>query len=102
MNQLFVGIYAGSRHTAVCIMLPDGLKHSSFSNLGGAQSLSKPVVAVLLDQSLSNVVLGLEATSVYENNLVCFLREDGALVRFKKKIPVLNPKQVKKFKDCYP
>lgn len=45
---------------------------------------------------------GLEATSVYGDNLVCFLREDGALGRFNKKIHVLNPKQVKKFKDAYP
>jgi len=56
----------------------------------------------LTEKGLSNVVLGLEATSVYGDNLVCFLREDGALSRFNKKIHVLNPKQVKKFKDAYP
>lgn len=86
-------------------MLPDGSKYSSFTvqnNLGGAQSLSMRVVAALTEQGLSSVVLGLEATSVYGDNLVCFLREDGALGRFNKKIHVLNPKQVKKFKDAYP
>lgn len=105
MNQLFVGIDAGSRHNVVYIMLPDGSKHSSFTvqnNFGGAQSLSTRVVAALKDQGLSDVVLGLEATSVYGDNLVCFLREDGALGQFNKKIHVLNPKQVKKFKDSYP
>lgn len=105
MNQLFVGIDAGSRKNAVYIMLPDGSKHSCFTvqnNLGGAQSLSKRVVAALTEQSLPSVTLGLEATSVYGDNLVCFLREDGALARFNKKIHVLNPKQVKKFKDAYP
>ncbi|EIW21683.1 IS110 family transposase [Pelosinus fermentans] len=105
MNQLFVGIDVGSRNNAVYIMLPDGSKHSSYSvqnNLGGAQSLSKRVVAALMEQGLSNVILGLEATSVYGDNLVCFLREDGSLSRFNKKIHVLNPKQVKKFKDAYP
>jgi len=105
LNQLFVGIDAGSRNNAVYIMLPDGSKHSSFAvqnNLGGAQALSKRVVAALTEKGLSNVVLGLEATSVYGDNLVCFLREDGALSRFNKKIHVLNPKQVKKFKDAYP
>lgn len=86
-------------------MLPDGSKHSSFTvqnNFGGAQSLSSRVVVALKDQGLSDVVLGLEATSVYGDNLVCFLREDGALGQFNKKIHVLNPKQVKKFKDAYP
>jgi transposase len=105
MNQLFVGIDVGSRNNAVYIMLPDGSKHSSYSvqnNLDGAQSLAKRVVAALMEQGLSDVVLGLEATSVYGDNLVCFLREDGSLSRFNKKIHVLNPKQVKKFKDAYP
>lgn len=104
MNQLFVGIDVGSRDNAVYIMLPDNTKHSSFyvqNNLGGAQTLSKRVVEALTEQGLSDVLLGLEATSVYGDNLVCFLREDGALARFNRKIHVLNPKQVKKFKDAY-
>ena len=50
---------------------------------------------------LNDVLLGLESTSVYGDNLVCFLREDGALAQFNRKIHVLNPKQVKKFKDVY-
>lgn len=104
MNQLFVGIDVGSRNNAVYIMLPDGSKHSSFSvqnNLGGAQTLSKRVVSALEEQGLFAVRLGMEATSVYGDNLACFLREDGALARFERKLHVLNPKQVKKFKDAY-
>jgi len=105
VNKLFVGIDVGSRINAVYIMLPDGSKHSSFTvqnNLGGAQSLSKRVVAALKEYNISTVILGMEATSVYGDNLACFLREDGALGRFEKRIHVLNPKQVKKFKDAYP
>ena len=105
MNQLFVGIDVGSRDNAVYIILPDGSKHSSFfvqNNLGGAQTLSKKVAVALKEKGLSTVVLGMEATSVYGDNLVCFLREDGALGQFNRKIHVLNPKQVKKFKDAYP
>ena len=105
VNQLFVGIDVGSRDNAVYIMLPDGSKHSSFvvqNNLGGAQTLSKRVVSALREQGLNDVLLGLEATSVYGDNLVCFLREDGALAKFDRKIHVLNPKQVKKFKGAYP
>ncbi|CVK18372.1 IS110 family transposase [Sporomusa sphaeroides] len=104
MNPLFVGIDVGSRNNAVYIMLPDGSKHSSFSvqnNLGGAQTLSKRVVAALTEKNLSAAVIGMEATSVYGNNLLYFLREDGALGRFERKLHVLNPKQVKKFKDAY-
>ena len=104
MNQLFVGIDVGSRNNAVYIMLPDGSKHSSFSvqnNLGGAQTLAKRVISVLLVKNLSAVVIGMEATSIYGDNLLCFLREDGALGQFERKLFLLNPKQVKKFKDSY-
>jgi transposase len=102
VKQLFVGIDVGSRDNAVYIMLPDGSKHSSFSvqnNLGGAQTLSKRVVAALEASDLSAVVIGMEATSVYGDNLMCFLREDGALGRFERKLHVLNPKQVKRQKN---
>jgi transposase len=104
VNQLFVGIDVGSRNNAVYIMLPDGNKHSSFSvqnNLGGAKSLSKRVVSALAEKNLSAVAIGIEATSVYGDNLMCFLREDGALGQFERTLFVLNPKQVSKFKGAY-
>ena len=85
-------------------MKPDGSKHSSFSvqnNLGGARVLSERVVSALATMQLSDVVIGLEATSIYGDSLVYALREDGRLGQFHRKIHVLNPKQVKKFKDSY-
>jgi transposase len=105
VDKLFVGIDVGSRDNAVYIMLPDGSKHSSFevqNNLGGAQTISKKVVSALTDKDIATVAIGIEATSVYGDNLMCFLREDGALARFERKLYVLNPKQVKKFKDIHP
>ena len=47
-------------------------------------------------------MIGLEATSIYGDSLVYALREDGSLGRFQRKIHVLNPKQVRKFKEAYP
>ena len=85
-------------------MKPDGSKHSSFSvqnNLGGAKLLSERIVSALSTMQLSDVAIGLEATSIYGDSLVYALREDGSLGRFGRKIHVLNPKQVKKFKDAY-
>jgi transposase len=104
VNKLFVGIDVGSRDNAAYIMLADGSKHSSFpvqNNLGGAQTISKRVVSALTDSGLSAVSIGIEATSVYGDNLMYFLREDGNLGRFERELFVLNPKQVKKFKDSY-
>ena len=101
VNQLFIGIDVGSRDNAVYIMMPDGSKHSSFSvqnNLGGAQTISKRVVSAMTEKKLNHITVGIEATGVYGDNLICFLREDGALGRFERKLFVLNPKQVNKFK----
>ena len=85
-------------------MLPDGSKHSSFSvqnNLGGAQTISRRVVAALKDNNLPCVAIGIEATGVYGDSLMYFLRDDGATGQFERKLHVLNPKQVSKFKQAY-
>ena len=105
VNPLFVGIDVSSRSNVAYLMKPDGSKHSSFSvqnNLGGAKLLSEKIVSALHSMQLSDVVIGLEATSIYGDSLVYALREDGSLGRFQRKIHVLNPKQVKKFKEAYP
>jgi len=64
--------------------------------------IRKGVDAVLTDKCIGVVLIGMEATSVYGDNLMCFLREDGNLAQFERKLHVLNPKQVKKFKDVHP
>ena len=105
MNPLFVGIDVSSKNNVTYLMKPDGSKHSSFSvqnNLGGAKLMSEKIVSALEAMQLSDVVIGLEATSIYGDGLVCALREDGHLGQYRKKIHILNPKQVKKFKDSYP
>ena len=104
MDKLFVGIDVGSRDNAAYIMLPNGDKHSSFpiqNNLGGAKTVVKRVVSALTEHGLQSTAIGIEATSVYGENLMYFLREDGALAQFERKLFILNPKQVKKFKDSY-
>jgi transposase len=104
MNPLFVGIDVSSKNNVVCLMKPDGTKFSTFSvqnNLGGAKILSEKIVSALDKLQLSEVKIGLEATSIYGDSLVYALREDGKLARYQRKIHVLNPKQVRKFKDAY-
>ena len=104
MNPLFVGIDVGSQNNAVYLMKPDGSKYSSFSvqnNLGGAKLLTEQIVSALQSQGLTDVVIGMEATSIYGDNLVYTLREDGRLGQYSRKIHVLNPKQVSKFKESY-
>ena len=105
MNQLFVGIDVGSRNNAVYLMKPDGEKHSSFrmqNNCGGAKMLTERIVSAIQSQGLEGVVIGMEATSIYGDSLVYALREDGKLGQYPRKIHVLNPKLVNKFKESYP
>lgn len=80
MNPLYVGIDVSSKTNVVYLMKPDGSKISNFS----------------VDNSLDKVIIGLEATSIYGDNLVYFLREDCSLSKHLTKIHILNPKQVKK------
>lgn len=104
MNPLYVGIDVSSRNNVVCLMNPDGSKHSSFSvpnSKDGSEQLVKRILAAIISQSLTDVIIGMEATSVYGDNLVCFLREDGSLNPYNKKIHVLNPKQVNRFQQAY-
>ena len=104
MNPLYVGIDVSSKINVVYLMLPNGDKHSSFSvanSQDGASQLVKKILSALTSHSLDTVLIGLEATSVYGDNLVYFLREDATLAPFHRKIHVLNPRQVNKFKEAY-
>ena len=104
MNPLYVGIDVSSKSNVVYLMLPDGSKHSNFSvanSHDGSTQLVKRILSAITSLSLDTVIIGLEATSVYGDNLVYFLREDATLVPYDKKIHVLNPKQVKNFKEAY-
>ena len=104
MNPLYVGIDVSSTKNVTYIMKPNGDKYSSFSvdnNLGGYRELAKRIVAALESLELDAVQIGMEASSVYGEHLVHSFREDGSLVRFERKIHVLNPTQVRNFKKLY-
>ena len=104
MNQLFVGIDVGSRGNTAYLMRPDGEKYANFTvqnTQGGAKILIDKIVSALTTMGLEQVVIGMEATGIYGDNLVYALRENGALGQFRRKIHVLNPKQVSKFKESY-
>ena len=104
MNPLYVGIDVSSGSNVVYLMLSNGDKLSHFSlpnSRDGSQTLVKRVFKAVSEHSISNILIGIEATSVYGDNLVYFLREDATLLPFNRKIFVLNPKQVSKFKESY-
>ena len=104
MDKLYVGIDVSSKNNVCYLMQPDGSKHSSFSvpnNRNGAKLIVDRVTSVLQSLDIPQVVIGMEATSVYGDNLMRFFRESGSLGRFDRRLHMLNPKQVKKFRDSY-
>lgn len=104
MNPLYVRIDVSSKSNVVYFMLPDGSKHGNFSvdnSHDDSTQLVQRILSAKEFKSLDMVLIGLKSTSVYGDNLVYFLREDASLASFDRKIHVLNPKQVKKFKDAY-
>jgi len=104
MNTLYVGIDVSSKSNVAYFMKPDGSRHSILTvdnNRIGAQKLVDRITSVLQTLDDPDVVIGMESTSVYGDNLMYFLRESGSLAKFKRRLHMLNPKQVKKFKDAY-
>ena len=73
MNPLYVGIDVSSRSNVAYLMKPDGSKHSNFSvpnSLDGYRQLVERILTAITYEYLSEVIIGLEATSVYGDNLV--------------------------------
>lgn len=105
MNSLFIGIDVSANSNVVYFMNPDGSKHSSFTvqnDLNGAIILAKRIVNATNSTKIDNVVIGLESTGIYGDNLVNFMREDKLLADISKSIHVLNSRQISKFKLSYP
>ena len=104
MPKLYVGIDVSSKNNVVYLMKPDGSKYSNFSvknSPKGSAELVKQIVKALTSHNLTEVAVGLESTGCYGDHLVYFLKENAELAKFNRSIHVLNPKQVKKFKDTY-
>ena len=81
LNSLFVGVDVSSRNHFAYLMRPDGDKYCSFplrNTPSDAKLLSNRIVSALDSLQLTNVSIGLEATSIYGDGLVYALREDGS------------------------
>ncbi|MGE5632361.1 MAG: IS110 family transposase [Caulobacteraceae bacterium] len=105
LYSLFVGIDVSAKDNKVQLLKSDGsevLRFSVPNSLPGAKILSDKVVSAMSKDRYDSLVVDLEATSVYGDHLVYFLKEDASINRFKPKLHVLNSKQVANFKKAYP
>ena len=104
MNKLYAGIDVSSTTNHVYLMKPDGSKHSNFSvknSPDGSKKIVEGIVSALTSLGLTHAAIGIEATGVYGENMMLYLRGESSLAQFNCDYHVLNPKQVKKFKDSY-
>lgn len=104
-NPLLVGIDVSSGDNRVRLLDSSGNSISKFSvpnNYQGAKILVSKIVSAMTSNRFDSLVIGLEATSVYGEPLVLFLKQDADISPFKPSIHVLNPKQVNAFKKAFP
>lgn len=104
-NELLVGIDVSLKDNKVRLLHPDGRSLSKFTvdnSMPGANALTKKMCAVMEQNGFQRAVIGLEATSVYGDPLVYFLKQETAEGRFQANIHILNPTQVNRFKQFYP
>ena len=103
--SLLVGIDVSSCENKVRFLDSLGTSLSKFTvpnNQPGATKLSQKIAGIMSSHKLDSLVIGLEATSVYGEPLVHFLKQDTVVNSFDPHIHVLNAKQVNAFKKAYP
>lgn len=102
--KLFVGIDVSSQDMKACVMNIEGETLNALTvqnNLTGASHLKDQIVEIAQKNSISEIHIGMEATSVYSWHPAMFFHEAESLKEFKTKVFTINPKLIKKFKESY-
>lgn len=103
-DSIFIGIDVSKRSNVFCILDQSGnrLAKATVSNsLKGAKDLVSKALSVACENAASNMIFGIEATSVYGQTLLYHLAQEQQLKGFNHKVYQLNPKQVHNFKKIY-
>ncbi|HBC30395.1 MAG TPA: IS110 family transposase [Clostridiales bacterium] len=103
-DSIFIGIDVSTKSNKVCILDQQGNRLAKLSvdnNSVGSDRIVKRAIEALNKTNCSNVSFGLEATSVYGDGLIFFLKQEPSLKPYNTKVFLLNPKQVHNFKKAY-
>src|SRR5699024_4483333 len=93
--KLFVGLDVSSFDIKVCFLNGEGDELKSFTvanDLPGAKQLRDEIVKVAESQSVSQLRIGLESTSVYSFHPSMFLHNDQYIRALGGQVLVMNPK----------
>lgn len=102
--KLFVGLDVSSFDIKVCFLNGEGDQHSSFTvenDLPGATQLRDEILHAVQGESVTELRIGLESTSVYSFHPSMFLHNDEAIQSLGGQVFVMNPKQIANFKKSY-
>jgi len=103
-DSIFVGIDVSVKSNKVCILDSLGnrlAKMTVHNNSHGSSQVVDRVTDILCKTGCTKVSFGLEATSVYGEGLIFYLKQDKSLKNYDTKVYLLNPKQVHNFKKAY-
>lgn len=101
-NALFCGIDTASKQNTACLLVSDGSYAKRPFNLAnnrlGAEGLVNTIEAFLKEKALDTILVGTEATSMYDWHLLEYLAESHLNTNYRLKLYRFNPKWIKNFK----
>lgn len=102
--KLYVGIDVSSEKLDVCFLDSDDiiLKECILANnLNGAKTLKQNILNFSQKVTYSQIIVGMESTSVYSFHPATFLSEDSDLKSIGLEVAVMNPKVIHRFKGLF-
>jgi transposase len=103
-NRLCVGIDVSKCENIVSIVDRSSVieEFGVPNNLPGSKTISSRITAAMQKNSYDSLAIGLEAASVYGETLAHTLKDSCSAPGVSPQLFILNPRQVKGFKDSYP
>src|SRR5690625_4181050 len=102
--KLFVGLDVSSFDIKACFLNEEGDQLKTFTvdnDLPGATKLRDEILHTVQGESVHELRIGLESTSVYSFHPSMFLHNDEFIQALGGQVFVMNPKQIANFKKSY-
>jgi len=101
-KNMFCGCDVSLENNTVWLMLDDGSQPAKLSNVDnnqlGAEVLVERIYAIAKEHCVSDILIGTEATSMYDWHLLEYLSESKLAAEFTLKLYRFNAKWIKNFK----
>ncbi|EOO25242.1 hypothetical protein IIU_00766 [Bacillus cereus VD133] len=104
--KLFVGLDVSSEKLDVCFLSDDDqltvlLEDSLGNDIEGANQIKQKILAFQKVYSFSQIVIGMESTSMYSFHPATFFNEDRELQRINTVVTIENPFRIKQFSRIF-